>query len=199
MKPLLIATNNQHKYIEMTQILAPLPFRFLSANDIGLDVDVTEDGLSYLENARKKALAFFHASGLPTLADDSGLEVAALQGAPGILSHRYAPKPNATDADRCAYLLSRLAPHPKPWVAAFHCEVVLYTGVGTAYNAHGICPGFIIEEPRGDNGFGYDPIFVLEGATQTMAELDNVTKNTLSHRARALQTAMPFLSDFANS
>ena len=80
MKPLLIATNNQHKFIEMTQILAPLPFRFLSANDIGLDVDVTEDGLSYLENARKKALAFFHASGLPTLADDSGLEVAALQG-----------------------------------------------------------------------------------------------------------------------
>ena len=196
---LVVATHNQGKVEEFKVLMKDLPIEIKYLADFDAVEAPAETGRTFAANARQKATYYAKKLGKPCIADDSGLEVAALQGAPGILSHRYAPKPNATDADRCAYLLSRLAPHPKPWVAAFHCEVVLYTGVGTAYNAHGICPGFIIEEPRGDNGFGYDPIFVLEGATQTMAELDNVTKNTLSHRARALQTAMPFLSDFANS
>ena len=131
------------------------------------------------------------------LADDSGLEVEALNGAPGIHSHRFLPDPNATSHDRCLYLLQRLQDFPRPWRAAFHCEVVVLTYQGAILTSHGVCTGEIIPEFRGENGFGYDPIFLLDGTNQTMAELDPDTKNILSHRGKAVlgmiaQLGLPF-------
>ena len=120
------------------------------------------------------------------LADDSGLEVNALEGAPGIHSHRFLPDPNATSRDRCLYLLEHLKSSPRPWRAAFHCEVVLLTRQGTIFTSHGVCTGQIIPEFRGENGFGYDPIFLVDGTNHTMAELDLATKNQLSHRGKAV-------------
>jgi len=108
-----------------------------------------------------------------------------VQGAPGIHSHRFLPDPNATSHDRCLYLLERLQDIPRPWSAAFHCEVVLLTRQGAVFTSHGICTGQIIPEFRGENGFGYDPIFLVDGTDQTMAELDPDRKNQLSHRGKA--------------
>ncbi len=159
-----------------------------------MHLDVIEDGASYYANALKKAQAFFKASGLPTLADDLGLEVALLDGKPGIHSHRFAPMENATDRDRRFYLLKQLAPRPQPWLAEFHCEMVLINGDGTLFNTHGICPGEIIPEERGNNGFGYDPIFAIpQQDGLTMAQLPDADKNRISHRANALMAMLPTL------
>jgi XTP/dITP diphosphohydrolase len=205
---LLLATNNSGKLIEMVEILsglngAPLPFNLRLPKDLGIHLDVVEDGQTYAENAAKKALAFCQVSGLITVADDSGLEVDALHGAPGLYSARYAPpdptrpghKP--TDADRRRYLLMNLAQHPQPWPAHFHCTIAIATPDGRQFFADGNCPGQIIAEERGTSGFGYDPIFMLPEYNQTMAELGLVVKNTLSHRARALQAALPVLLTLA--
>ena len=199
MKTLLIASNNPGKLAEISAILAPLPLQLVSPAELGLDLAVAEDGESYFENARKKATAFAQASGLPTLAEDSGLEVEALGGAPGVHSHRFLPDPAATDMQRCQALLAQLASFPRPWKAAFHCEVVLWGAGGLILRAHGSCPGQIIPEFRGLNGFGYDPIFLVDGTSQTMAELSDEAKNRISHRARALQTAWPGLLRFAQA
>lgn len=198
MKSLLIASNNPSKLAEIAFILAPLPFELLTPAQLGLDLSVPEDGLSYFGNALKKATAFALASGLPTLADDSGLEVEALGGAPGVHSHRFLPNPSATDTQRCQALLAKLSAIPRPWKAAFHCEVVVYDVTGLILHAHGVCPGEIIPEFRGDNGFGYDPIFLVEGTQKTMAELTDEEKNRISHRARALQAVWNELQKFAD-
>ncbi len=194
---LLIATNNPHKVQEIQAILGDLPIKLLSAADLGLNLSVVEDGSTYFENALKKARAFFEATGLPTLADDSGLEVALLDSLPGIHSHRFAPMENATDRDRRHYLLQQLANFPQPWLAEFHCEIVFITPDELIHNSHGICSGKIVVEERGENGFGYDPIFCIsEKAELTMAQLPDTEKNLISHRANALVAIKPVLLRF---
>ena len=190
---LLLATNNKGKLRELQAILADLPLELVTPADINLDLDVFEDGATYAENASKKALAFAHASGLVCIADDSGLEVDALDGAPGLYSARYSSKPGASDADRRAYLLQNLNGKPRPWKARFRATVAIAGPEGSVQIAEGTCPGEIIPEERGTGGFGYDPIFFMPELGQTMAELSDETKNRLSHRARAVQAAKPIL------
>jgi XTP/dITP diphosphohydrolase len=154
---------------------------------------VVEDGITYAENARKKGIAFARESGLLSLADDSGLEVAALDGRPGLHSARFSPIVGATDADRRQHLLKQLRGHPRPWTAQFRCVVCLVSPAGDEFLVEGICPGEIIPQERGHNGFGYDPIFLLPELNHTMAELSMEEKNRLSHRARAVMAARPAL------
>ncbi|MFN2152644.1 MAG: RdgB/HAM1 family non-canonical purine NTP pyrophosphatase [Anaerolineales bacterium] len=193
MPPLLIATNNHGKQVEIRSLLKDLHQEILMPDDLGLHLEVKEDGTTYRENAAKKALAFAAATGLPALADDTGLEVAALGGAPGLYSARFAPQPNATDADRRAYLLERLKTHPRPWMAQFRCIVALATPEGSLEFTEGLCEGEIIPIERGTHGFGYDPIFQISSLGQTMAELTMEEKNHLSHRALAVKAAYPLI------
>lgn len=190
---LLIATNNQGKVVELQEILSDLPVELVTPAQIGLSLEVEEDGHTYAENASKKALAFARASGLISLADDSGLEVDALGGAPGLYSARYSPKPGAKDADRRAYLLENLQGQARPWRAHFHATIAIATPQEDLYFAEGDCPGEIIPGERGTGGFGYDPIFYLTELGKTMAELPSKEKNRLSHRGRAALAAKPIL------
>ena len=183
---LLLATNNPHKVEEFRSIFLPYGVILQTPSEFGLFNDVEESGNTYYENALLKAEAYWQDGQYQILADDSGLEVEALNGAPGIHSHRFLPDPNATSHDRCLYLLQRLQDFPRPWRAAFHCEVVVLTYQGAILTSHGVCKGEIIPEFRGENGFGYDPIFLVDGTNQTMAELDPDTKNILSHRGKAV-------------
>lgn len=193
MNQLLIATANQGKLREIRALLADTCITLLTPRDINLVLDVEEDGLTYAENAARKAQAYSIASGIFTLGDDSGLEVDVLNGAPGIYSARYAPQVGATDADRRAYLLQQLSSYPSPWIARFNCTVALASPNGDVHFEHGICPGEIIPDERGVNGFGYDPIFLLTEMGRTMAELTMDEKNLLSHRARALLAIKPVI------
>ncbi|HVF24840.1 MAG TPA: non-canonical purine NTP pyrophosphatase, partial [Anaerolineales bacterium] len=142
---------------------------------------------------------FANASGLISLADDSGLEVDALDGAPGLYSARYSPKPKATDADRRAYLIQNLQAKPRPWTARFHATIAIAIPNGDLHLTEGICDGEIIPEERGTGGFGYDPIFLLTELGKTMAELSMDEKNRLSHRAKAVMKAKPVLSRIFSS
>lgn len=191
----LIASGNRGKLTEIQAILSATPFRLLLPADIGLHLDIDETGSTYAENAAIKALAYAQASGLTALADDSGLEVEALGGAPGLFSARYSPKPGANDADRRAHLLSELARYgaPRPWKARFHCTVAICNPAGEVFLADGDCPGEIIPEERGSGGFGYDPIFLLPQYGLTMAEIDAEVKNRISHRGLAVQAGLPWL------
>jgi XTP/dITP diphosphohydrolase len=190
---LLLASNNRGKLREMQDLLGGL-FELVLPHNVGITLDVDETGATYAENAALKARAFHLSSGLLTLADDSGLEVDALGGHPGLYSSRFAPDPNPTDAIRRAYLLQLLAPLPQPWTARFRCTVAIAApGMKELYYAEGICEGVIIPQERGSNGFGYDPIFWLPDLGKTMAELTTDEKNRLSHRARAVKAAVPIL------
>lgn len=195
MTKVLIATTNPGKIRELRTLLEDLPVDLVTPLDLGLSLDVEENGESYAENAGIKALAYGRSSGLLTLADDSGLEVDALGGLPGIRSARFSTKPGATDADRRAYLLQRLRGQPRPWSAHFHCTVALVSPTLEVRYAEGDCPGEIIPEERGLNGFGYDPIFLLPELSRTMAELTMEEKNQLSHRARAVRASRPILAE----
>ena len=183
---LLLATNNPHKVQEFRSIFLPYDLVLRTPAELGLFNDVEESGNTYFENAHFKANAYWQYGEFQVLADDSGLEVEALDGAPGIHSHRFLPDPNATSHDRCLYLLECLKDFPRPWRAAFHCEVVLITRQGDTLTSHGVCTGQIIPKFRGENGFGYDPIFLVDGTDQTMAELEPAVKNRLSHRGKAV-------------
>jgi XTP/dITP diphosphohydrolase len=196
MNKLLIATTNAGKIHELHSLLGDLKsVELVNPADLGLDLHVKEDGADYKANAALKAHAFAAASGLPALADDSGLEVDALGGAPGLYSARYSPKTNATDADRRAYLLSQLAGKPQPWPARFVSAICIALPDGTAYFAEGTCTGQIVPQERGSGGFGYDAIFEVENQQRTMAELSMAEKNQLSHRARAILAAKEILRD----
>ncbi len=193
MQKLLVATGNPGKLVEIQSLLGDLQVQLVLPDSLGLSMVVEETGDSYEENACLKARAFAEASELVTLADDSGLEVDVLDGMPGIHSARFSPLPHATDADRRRRLLEMLHHHPRPWRAHFHCTVAIATPPGTTYYAQGNCPGEIIPDERGTNGFGYDPIFLLPEVGLTMAELSMEDKNRLSHRARAVTAALPIL------
>jgi XTP/dITP diphosphohydrolase len=188
---LLVATHNPGKAREFRLLLAPLEAGLCFPPELGLQVDVLEDGATYADNARKKALVYMQVSGLPTLADDSGLEVDALDGAPGIRSARYTP---GHDADRVEALLAQL--RGVAWdqrTARFRCVIVIATPTGELHITEGVCEGLIACEPAGQGGFGYDPVFCLPEYGCTMAQLPQEEKNRISHRARAVETAIPAL------
>ncbi len=193
MNRLLIATNNPGKMQEMQALLDGLHAELVTPVDVGIDLNVAEDGKTYAENAEKKAVAFARASNLISLADDSGLEVEALDGAPGLHSARYTGTHSATDAERRAYLLHNLRGKPRPWLARFRATVAIAVPRGSVQVLEGECPGEIIDEERGTNGFGYDPIFFIPELGHTMAELNMDEKNRISHRARAVMKARPIL------
>jgi XTP/dITP diphosphohydrolase len=195
---LLIASTNRGKLREIQAVLAGLPVDLVLPADLGMTLHVDETGETYAENAALKARAYCQASSLLTLADDSGLEVAALNGAPGLHSARYSPLPGASDADRRALLLQTLKSYPMPtgspgWPAHFHCTVAIAQPGGSLHFSEGRCDGYIIPQERGHNGFGYDPVFFIPEHHATMAELPDQVKNRISHRARALQAAIPLL------
>ncbi len=190
---LLLATNNRGKVREYRSILAGLPLAIVTPVQVGLELEVEETGETYAENAVLKARAFCQASGLCTLADDSGLEVDALGGAPGVHSHRF-DGGKGGDVDRYRLLLEKLrGVPPKERTARFRCLTAIVTPQGEAFVCEGICPGVIIDEPRGTGGFGYDPVFLLPELGKTMAELSEEEKNRLSHRGRAGQRAREVL------
>lgn len=189
---LLIATTNKGKQREYRELLRSLEAELVFPGDLGINLEVEEDGATYRENASKKALAFAQASGLPAMADDSGLEVDALGGEPGVRSARYAGE-GADDPQRRAFLLEKLRNVPAPRSARFVCVITVALPDGTVSFAEGECRGEIVLTERGANGFGYDPVFQLEGEPRTMAELSAADKNRISHRARAAQAAIPML------
>jgi XTP/dITP diphosphohydrolase len=209
--PLLIATNNNGKIKELHELLDDLGIELITPSQIQLDLDVLEDGHTYAENATKKAIAFAQASGLISLADDSGLEVDALDGAPGLYSARYgsdlalspfsspqkmegAGGARLSDKDRRDYLIKNLIDRPRPWTARFRATIAVAIPNGDIHLSEGICEGEIIPEERGTGGFGYDPIFLLKELGKTMAELSMEEKNRLSHRARAVIKAKGILN-----
>jgi XTP/dITP diphosphohydrolase len=181
MADLLLATNNRGKVREYQEMLAGLPYRLLTLSECGLD-SIEETGATFEENARLKALDAAGRSGLLALADDSGLEVAALGGEPGVMSARYAGD-DASDIDRIDYLLAKLK--DVPWerrTARFYCVIALATPDGKVNLYDGECRGIITFEPRGKLGFGYDPVFYFPELDKTMAELPMDVKNKVSHR-----------------
>jgi XTP/dITP diphosphohydrolase len=191
---LLLATNNQGKIREFRSLLRGIPFELITPTDLGLQLEVEESGDSYQDNAKLKASAFSRAGHLLTLADDSGLEVDALGGEPGVLSSRYAGQ-GAKDHDRVSFLLGKLK--GIDWerrTARFRCVIAISNPAGDLHYFEGRCEGVIAFDPHGNNGFGYDPIFYFPQYEKTMAELDEETKNEISHRAHAAQAAARFLS-----
>jgi XTP/dITP diphosphohydrolase len=192
-KKLLLATNNQGKAREYRNLLRGIPCRLVTLADEGITTDVPETGKTFEENARLKATILARESGLLTLADDSGLEIDALGGEPGVFSARHAGE-NASDADRVSFLLARLRNVPEDKrTARFHCVIAIVSPEGKVEICSGECRGVITTFPRGDNGFGYDPIFYLPELGRTMAELSAEEKNKVSHRARAAVKAKKVL------
>ena len=185
MRYLLLATNNKAKVREYRSLLQSLPFELVTLAERGITTVVDEVGESLEENARLKASALASESKLVALADDSGLEVDILDGAPGRLSARYAGE-GASDQDRVSYLLAKLEGVPlEKRSARFRCVIAVATPGGRVELCSGECAGLITFEPRGEQGFGYDPIFYLPDLDKTMAELSLETKNQISHRGKA--------------
>ena len=193
MTKLLLATSNQGKLCELRSLLCDLPYGLVTLSEVGIDIKVDEIGSSLEENARLKATILANKSQLLTLADDSGLEVDALGGQPGVLSSRYAGE-NASDSERINYLLSKL--DGVSWEkrrARFKCVIAVAMPNGQVELCSGTCRGIITLEPKGDNGFGYDPIFYLPELGKTIAELSLKVKNQISCRGQAVRNAHKLL------
>ncbi len=196
MSRLLVATHNAGKMREFRELLRPLAGGVLFPVDLGIEIDVAEVGSTYVDNARIKAAAYAEqtrarGASLLVLADDSGLEVDALDGAPGVHSARYT---FGSDADRLSALLYHMqGVPPAQRTARFRCVVAILTPEGVWHETQGVCEGVIAEKPAGDGGFGYDPVFYIPQFGCTMAELPAEVKNQVSHRARAVQAALPIL------
>ena len=182
----ILASKNPHKLTELSAILSQHGFEIALESEYGLDIDVDETGTTFEENSLLKAEAVMKASGLPVLADDSGLMVDALDGAPGVYSARYGHK--SSDGERTAFLLENMKDVPDDKrTAKFVCVITCLWPDGRKIVARGECPGVITREVHGKNGFGYDPVFYLPELGMTYAELPSEQKNAISHRARALQ------------
>ncbi len=194
---ILIATRNKHKLTEIKNIFGALGFKILSLDDVGTFPEIEEDGETFAANAVKKAETIAHMSGCLTLADDSGLEVDALNGAPGIYSARYAGEPS-NDKKNLEKLLFDMKEESRR-TARFHCVIAVSQPGQETQTVHGICEGHILREARGTRGFGYDPVFVPDGYEQTFAELGEGLKNKISHRAVALTKAKVLLEKSAAS
>ena len=191
---LLLATGNPGKVREYRTLLSGISFELVTLQEAGINIVVEETGCTFEENARLKAVTLAKQSHLITLADDSGLEVDALGGEPGVMSARYAGE-NASDADRVSLLLRKMA--GVPWdkrTALFKCVIAIATPAGDVALCEGECHGFISLEPKGDNGFGYDPLFYFPELGNTMAELPPEVKGRISHRARAAMKVPEILS-----
>ncbi len=196
---LLIASANRGKVAEYRTLLEGLECDLVSLRDVGISGAVEETGTSYAENARIKAVACAAQSGLVTLADDSGLEVDALGGEPGIYSARYAGD-GATDAERVAFLLRKLEGVPAERRGArFVCVIAIASPDGDVTYCRGECPGMIAAAPRGGGGFGYDPAFLLPDRGLTMAELPPGEKDRVSHRGRAAALARGVIRGFIDA
>ena len=181
----ILASKNAHKLEELSAILGQLGFEIALESEYGLDIEVEETGTTFEENSLLKAEAVMKASGMPVLADDSGLMVDALCGAPGVYSARYGHK--SSDAERTAYLLENMIDVPdEARTAKFVCVITCLWPDGRKIVARGECPGRILHEVHGSNGFGYDPVFFVPEKGKTFAELLPGEKNAISHRARAL-------------
>lgn len=185
-KPVLvIATRNPGKTTEIRDLLQGFPMEIRDLSDFGPIPEVEEDGQTFDENAYKKSSFTARVLGFPALADDSGLAVAALNGAPGVLSARYGGE-GLSDADRCRKLLAEMKGRSDRR-AAFECVISLAVPSGPALTYEGRCEGLLAEAPAGANGFGYDPVFIYPGANRTFAQLTREEKNRISHRGEALQ------------
>lgn len=191
---LLVATYNRGKMAEYAELLQELPIELVSLADLGIELEVEETGTTFAENALLKARTFAEVSGMVTMADDSGLEVDALDGAPGIYSARYGG-PDATDEDRYRKLLEEIADVPQAQrTARFRCVIALAWPDGRRAFTEGTIEGKIACSARGEHGFGYDPVFYLPEYRRTMAELPPETKNEISHRAVAARALVDKLS-----
>ena len=189
MKQLVIATRNSGKLREFRELLLPLKTEVLSLADLRVDEEFEESGNTFAENARLKAIGYSRLVQFPVLADDSGLEVEALGGRPGIFSARYGG-PGASDEDRVRKLLKELENSGGERNARFVCSLALAQGGRLLLESEGECRGTIAKEPRGTNGFGYDPIFLFPALGRTYAELSQAEKNVHSHRSRAVASLL---------
>ena len=197
MKKLLVATNNKGKFGELSALLAGLPVDLQSLSGLNTYTEVEETGATFIENARLKAAGYALQSGLNSIADDSGLEVLALDGRPGVFSARY----GGTDMDfneKMLLLLDEMARSGNAdRTARFVCSIAIADTTGNImHTTTGICSGTIAVGPRGNGGFGYDPVFIPDGYDLTFGELSSGIKREISHRTRAFEQIMPFLRDF---
>ena len=194
---LLLATGNPGKARELAELLKSVPYEMVSLRDLDLPDEVEEPADTFEENAVVKAEAYARMSGLLTLADDSGLEIDALNGAPGVHSRRFAGE-DATDEERVQIVLQKL--DGVPWeqrTARYRCVLAVAELAGGTVTCEGICSGIINREVRGSGGFGYDPVFYLPEYDKTVAELSLEEKNQVSHRARAARQAVALLKERA--
>lgn len=194
---LLVATRNQGKLAELRKMLASLPVLLRSLDDFPEIQDVEETGATFAANAELKALEYSRLAGMPALADDSGLEVAALNGRPGVLSARYGGEDKGY-IEKMGLLLDEIAATgSEDRSARFVSSIAMALPTGEiAFSAEGICDGTIAHRPAGTGGFGYDPIFIPRGFDRTFGELPEEIKNEISHRARASKIIMRYLPDF---
>ncbi len=191
---IIIASNNKGKIKEFEKLLTPFGFEVLSMRDAGFTAEIIEDGETFEENAHIKAKAVFEATGLPVIADDSGLEIDFLDGAPGIYSARYAGE-NATDKERCEKVLEEMLDVARPLRdARFVCSIYFIASDDDEYSVNGEVCGYIGDEMVGKNGFGYDPIFMLDD-DESMATISEDRKNQISHRARAFEKLAEILKE----
>jgi XTP/dITP diphosphohydrolase len=193
MKEIVVATRNPGKLREFRSLLAATGWEVLGLADAEIATDAEETGATFLENARQKALTYSRATDLPVLADDSGLEVFALGGRPGIHSARYAGD-GADDSQRIAKLLAELEHAAGGREARFVCALALAHRGGLVLEVEGECRGIITDAPRGAHGFGYDPVFYFPELGRTCAELGEEEKNRVSHRARAVAALLELLA-----
>ena len=198
MNKLLLSTNNPDKVIEFRQILEGLPIEVATPADLGLELDVEETGTTFAENAAIKARAFHEATGLLSLSDDSGLEIDALNGEPGVYSSRYLGLPNG--AGKNQRVLEKMS--GVPWEergARYVCEIAIVDEAGKLHRCRGVMNGKIALEAKGEGGFGYDPIFYIPRYRRTVAEMPAELKNRISHRGRAGRRARPTLEKLVSS
>lgn len=191
---IVVATRNPGKIIEIGKILTDLPCNVRAIAEIDARFDVEEDGATYAENAIKKARAAAHIAHTIAIGDDSGLEVDALHGAPGLYSARFGGG-SLPQTEKNALLLKQLAGCAER-TARFRCVMAVVSPKGMVRTTEGVCEGIIGTAPRGTNGFGYDPLFFLPEYGKTMAELEPFLKNTISHRAKALTNLRKILPEF---
>ena len=194
---LILASNNAHKLREFKQILSPLGIEIISQSEAGCHFEVDETGTTFEENAYLKAVAVTEKTGLPAVADDSGLEVDALGGAPGIYSARYTGNHEDTDEDRLNLVLKNLGDNPQRSARFVSCISCTFPN-GDRIDTRGECEGTIAFAPMGEGGFGYDPVFFLPQLKKTFAQLSAEEKNAISHRGKALELFRAKLENYLN-